>query len=514
MKNQFQLSNKNEEIYFNNEDSYNKIDLNDVIIDINAVKLVSKQLADKYCLIPIAMKKDMLYIVVDNIIDKQILEYIKFTSKKKIIPLIAEKDQIIAAISIYYEYGEEENILQELRNENEQYESLQKEKNQNNEENPTIKFTNLIINQAISKNASDIHIEPFEEVVVVRYRIDGVLQEIIRIPQEVYSSICIRLKLISKMDIAEKRIPQDGKFQKNLNDKKYDFRVSTMPTLYGEKIVIRILYKSEHIISLEELGFNKSNNKNINKIIGNEHGIVLVTGPTGSGKSTTLYALLNEIDRREKNIVTIEDPVEYNLFGINQINVNNKAGLTFAKGLRSILRQDPDVIMLGEIRDEETAQIAVRAAITGHLVFSTMHTNDAPSSILRLIDMGVPSYLVSDALIAVIAQRLVKRICPYCKSEYFIKEEEQKNLKFANIEKLYTGSGCIRCNNLGYKGRTVIYEIMYLDEKHRKIIESNGGVNELREYSLGKDMISIRDCCKELVINGITTYEEMLRVTL
>jgi type IV pilus assembly protein PilB len=312
------------------------------------------------------------------------------------------------------------------------------------------------------------------------------------------------------MDIAEKRMPQDGKIKYVKQKLNYDLRVSTLPTIYGEKIVIRILYKDEGIKHLSNLGFLKEDENKIRKMVSKSHGLILAVGPTGSGKSTTLYSILNTIDKCKNNIVSIEDPVEYTIDNINQVNVNSKIGLDFAKGLRSILRQDPDVIMLGEIRDEETARIAIRAAVTGHLVISTLHTNDAFESIVRLKDMGIAEYFIEDALLGVISQRLVRKICPYCRSEYKPSFREIKELDLLSADVLYRGEGCTKCNYTGYKGRTVVYEIVHRDYIEKGCLKNN--ISNIREKARESNMVSLRQNCIGLIKSGITTYEEFLRI--
>jgi len=377
---------------------------------------------------------------------------------------------------------------------------------------PAVKFAKIVLIQGISKKASDIHFEPFESVVLIRFRIDGTMQEYKRISKASYYSVCTRVKIMANMNIAEKRIPQDGKSTFQDNDRSYDFRVSSLPTAYGEKLVIRILYKSELNDKMEGLDELLERNLQLSSILKSTSGMVLITGPTGSGKSTTLYSLLKSMNNSEKNIVTIEDPIEYEMFGINQVNLNLKAGLTFSSGLRCILRQDPDVIMIGEIRDEETAQIAVRAAITGHLVFSTLHTKDAPSSVNRLSDMGVENYLVADALVAVMAQRLVRVICPYCKISYSAGEVEKVKLKLEKDE-IFRGVGCEKCSFTGYLGRNIVYEMMYLTSEHRRIIERKGSLEELRECSIKNGMVILKDYCAKLVAEGVTTFDEFEKIT-
>ena len=336
---------------------------------------------------------------------------------------------------------------------------------------PTVKLTDSILREATAMQASDIHIEPFADFVRVRFRVDGALYTNSKLPVESYPAVLARIKIMAELDISERRIPQDGKISLEIDGKKYDYRVSTLPTIYGEKIVIRIFDTSDDHSNIEQLGLNPEQEKKVKRMISYPHGILLLTGPTGSGKTTTLYSFLKHLNNDEVNITTIEDPVENNLDGVNQIQVNPKVNLTFAASLRSILRQDPNVIMIGEIRDEETAEIAVKAAITGHLVLSTLHTNNAHGTISRLIDMGIPRYLVADALIGAISQRLVRKLCPYCKKEHITTESEMADLGLTKPEKIYEPCGCQRCNGTGYHGRTAVFEILNLNSNIKKSIE-------------------------------------------
>jgi type IV pilus assembly protein PilB len=318
---------------------------------------------------------------------------------------------------------------------------------------------------------------------------------------------------MGKMDIAEKRVPQDGRIEISIDTKLVDLRISVLPTVFGEKIVIRLLDRSSFLLSKSQLGFTDDNLSRFDKLIENPNGIILITGPTGSGKTTTLYTILRELNKINKNIITVEDPVEYKLHGINQVQVNNKAGLTFANGLRSILRQDPDIVMIGEIRDSETAQIAARAAITGHLVISTMHTNDAPSTITRLMDMGIQPYLISASVVGAIAQRLVRKICTSCKEEYIPSEKEKEVLNIGEDTKLYKGKGCPKCYNTGYKGRTSIHEIMNISKGIRESIDNEESIDRLRTTAIDEGMITLRQNCKELLLDGTTSFEEFITVT-
>lgn len=387
-------------------------------------------------------------------------------------------------------------------------------------EAPIINLVNLLISKAAEKRASDIHIEPFESALHVRYRIDGVLTHAETIPPKLKLAIASRIKIMAKLNIAERRLPQDGRIKTNAGGSELDIRVSTIPTLYGESVVMRLLDPAGSI-GLEEIGMEQNQRGAFSGLISQPYGMLLVTGPTGSGKSTTLYSALKKIDTREKKVITIEDPVEYNLDGVNQIQVKPKIGFTFANGLRSIVRQDPDVIMVGEIRDAETADIAVHAALTGHLILSTLHTNDAPGALTRLMDMGVESYLLSSSLLGVLAQRLVRRICPLCRFNYSPDEESLKGLK-AELERvsgkggleLYRGAGCAGCDDTGYRGRTGIFELMPISEELRRMISEKKGSNELRAKAISEGMMTLREDGLRKALSGVTTVEEVLRVTL
>lgn len=376
--------------------------------------------------------------------------------------------------------------------------------------NPAVRLVDSIIKEAIPYNASDIHIEPFEKKVRVRYRIDGDLQERASFPIESYAAICARLKIMAGLNIAEHRVPQDGRINMIIGGKEYDFRVSSLPSVHGEKFVIRILDKTSFRFTREDLGFTPEENGVIDKMLSRPHGVILLTGPTGCGKSTTLYSFLKEVNVPEVNIITVEDPVEYTMAGITQTQVNAKANMTFAAALRSILRQDPDIIMIGEIRDEETAEIAVRAAITGHLVFSTLHTNDAPGAITRLEDMKVPDYLVADALVGVIAQRLVKRLCPACKKRGKTNAKEMEILGLSEPVTISRPQGCQFCNNTGYKGRIAIHEIMYVNEAIKNNIATTKNSSALRNLALDNGMVGLWDSCQSLVLKGMTSIQELM----
>jgi general secretion pathway protein E len=380
------------------------------------------------------------------------------------------------------------------------------------EEAPIIRLLNALLQQAVKERASDIHVEPYEKDLEVRMRVDGVLRRVLAPPKIIQDALISRLKIMSNLDIAEKRLPQDGRIRLLIGGRDIDIRVSVLPTAFGERAVLRLLDRKQGILGLWEVGLNKRDETLIEEILVRTHGILLVTGPTGSGKTTTLYAALNRIHTEEKNIITVEDPVEYQLKGIGQINVNPRIGLTFAHGLRSILRQDPDVIMVGEIRDYETAEIAIQASLTGHLVLSTLHTNDAPTAVTRLIDMGVEPFLVASSLAGVLAQRLVRLICPHCKESYAPSELEGSYFK-SPPEALWRGTGCERCKHTGYTGRIGIFELLVTDSEITHMITEKTDAQSIKNLALSTGMKTLRVDGLEKVAQGVTTLEEVLRVT-
>lgn len=382
---------------------------------------------------------------------------------------------------------------------------------------PVIRLVNHMISQAVKAGASDIHIEPFQDVLMVRYRIDGILYEMISPPKGVQASLISRIKVMAKMNIAEKRMPQDGRAQVKIGDQEIDIRISTVPTSFGERLVMRLLNKSGYFLEFSEFGFSNENYESINRIIRQNNGIILVTGPTGSGKTTTLYASLSEINSPDKNIITIEDPVEYNIKGIGQIQVNSKIGVTFAKGLRSIVRQDPDIVLIGEIRDLETAEIAIQSALTGHLVFSTLHTNDSAGAVTRLVDLGVEPYLIASSVNTIIAQRLVRVLCNHCKEKFILEASHIKSLngygeKFIG-KTIFRPKGCSKCFNTGYLGREAILEIMDMDSTLKSLVLETSDANQIKKASLNAGMKTLRQDGMLKVLQGITSIGEVLRVT-
>ncbi len=499
------------------------VDLSNYVIDPEVISLISEKSALRLKLIPISKNDDELIIAMANPLDVYAIDFVRDHTKiKKIKSLLATEEDVLNAITNYYELGEYDDILEKLGTEivfkEEEEEEDSKKLEAISKEAPIIQLVNMLIVQGVKDRASDIHIEPNEKGLLIRFRIDGMLHDIRTLPNTIKSAVISRIKILAKMDIAERRLPQDGRFQVKFGTREVDLRVSTIPTVLGEKVVLRLLDKSKGLIKLEQLGFTPEQSNEFKSIIYKSYGIILLTGPTGSGKTTTLYAALNEVNSKDKNIITVEDPVEYKLKRINQIQIKPKINLTFANTLRSILRQDPDIIMVGEIRDAETAQIAVQAALTGHLVLSTLHTNDAASAITRLIDMDVETFLISSSVIGVIAQRLVRVICEKCKEEYIPGEDVLSEL---NIEtnskgdgkvKLYRGTGCSFCKNTGYYGRTSIYELIVLDEEIKSLIISKASSNIIKDAAIKKGMKTLKDSGLEKALQGITTIEEVLRV--
>lgn len=493
------------------------LELEKVTINPDVAKSIPEALAKKYTLIPIDIEKDKIIVAMSNPLNLFATDDVKFATGYEVEPVIASKDDINRAIEKMFSRQNAEKAVEDLKNEYGVTEKKETDSEYMDEVNnaPAVRLVNSIITQAVKSRASDVHIEPYENYIKIRFRIDGQLQEVMRAAKQTLPAITTRIKIMSSLNIAERRLPQDGRVMLTVDNKDIDMRVSVLPTVFGEKIVIRVLNKSNFLINKSGLGIDSENLKKIENMIKMPYGIILITGPTGSGKSTTLYTLLNELNTVDRNIITVEDPVEYMMEGINQIHVNNKIGLTFASGLRSILRQDPDVIMIGEIRDNETAEIAIRAAITGHLVLSTLHTNDAPSSISRLVDMGVQPFLVSSSLVGAIAQRLVRKICPNCKYEYSADESEKRLLGLNPDEKrtLYKGHGCSLCNNTGYYSRTGIYEVMEFSREYKDALSHNASAEEIKDLSIKLGMKTLKRSCTDLVLNGTTTVDELLRTT-
>lgn len=474
-------------------------------------KLISENLARRHVLIPIKKSGNQLTVVMADPLNIYAREDVQIATGCLVEPAIALTRDILGAIEQHYGHQRAEQAVEEFKKVAVE-ETIDDEALDDVSNAPVVRFISSIMSQAIKLRASDIHIEPFEDIIRVRFRIDGELQEIMTPAKTAHSAIVTRLKIMGGMDIAEKRVPQDGRIETTYLGRDVDLRISTLPTVYGEKVVIRILDRSQTLVTRANLGLSDENMATFDKIIRNPHGIIIVTGPTGSGKSTTLYTILSELNQANRNIITVEDPVEYKLMGVNQVQVNQKAGLTFASGLRSILRQDPDIIMIGEIRDSETAQIAVRAAITGHLVLSSMHTNDSASAISRLGDLGIEPYLISTALVGVISQRLVRKICPKCKMAYPATLEDRELLGTDEPIDIYRGTGCVHCHQTGYTGRVAVHEILGIGKDIRQLIHHTTDMDAIRDMGAKTGMEFLMDTCRKQVRAGVTTIDEYLRI--
>ena len=493
--------------------NYPIIDLAGIDVDPKATALLTQKFCEENIVFPIGFDNDNLVVAIDDPMNITIEDELQFQTGYQISLMLATHSSIVDAIKFNYGKDSARKAAAEL---GESFETDSVEDNAEMSEAvnsaPVVKLVNSMIDYAIRSGSSDIHIEPLEDRVRVRIRIDGVMQEVMSNPVSAKDAITTRIKILGGMNIAEKRIPQDGRITTVINGEDVDMRVSILPCVTGEKTVIRILAKNDANLNRKYLGISDRNNEMIDKMIKVPQGICLISGPTGSGKTTTLYTLLSEKNTDDVNIITVEDPVEIRIPGLNQVQVNAKAGMTFASGLRSILRQDPDIILVGEIRDGETAEIAMRAAITGHLVFSTIHTNDAVSSINRLVDMGLEPYMVSSALVGVVSQRLVRRICTNCRESY---EPDETDINFLHLEpgqKLYRGKGCIDCNEKGYRGRIAIHEIVIITRKMKALLEKRASEDEMRDLAVVEGTQMLQDSARDLVLEGITTVAELNRV--
>ncbi|MPM45933.1 Type II secretion system protein E [bioreactor metagenome] len=499
------------------------IDLSIASIAPHLTDLVPKNLAKKYGLVPIKLVGNDLYLATNDPLNFVAIEDVKTATRKRVIPMIATSDAIEHAIATLYGNEGAARAIEEMKREISETplaattDSFTSNIIENdNQSAPTIRLVNSIIERAIAEHSSDIHLEPYENELRVRMRIDGLLRNIMTVPKNIQASVISRLKIMGGMDITERKVPQDGRSNVRVKNSDVDLRMSTLPTIYGEKFVIRLLEKNEQLLDKEKIGLAGEDLEKFQYLINRKSGVVLIAGPTGSGKSSTMYTMIRELNTEQVNLVTLEDPVEYNISGINQVQINEKTGMTFAGGLRSILRQDPDIIAVGEIRDGETAQIAMRAAITGHLVLSTIHTNDALSTLDRLLNIGVEPYLISSAMNGVISQRLVRKICPNCKEEYTPSEDELKSIGISSLSnhKFYRGKGCSACFGTGYRGRIGVFEILVLDTKLRTAI-SDGIKREYIADMVRKNghFVTLADNCRRLVLEGITTIDEAGRIT-
>ena len=484
-------------------------------IPLSIIDKVPSTLAYRHRIVPLNLENDILIIATDIPFNFLAADNLEAFIKTNIELRLTMATDLSTLLERYYSLKEQpiETMMDKIDMET----VVLKKAEITEEDAPIIRLVSLLITDAFKRRASDIHIEPLEDKFRIRYRIDGILHEVPGPPKHLQGSIISRVKLMSGMDIAEKRLPQDGRIRIVIQGKELDLRVSTLPAIYGESVVLRILDKSSFLLGLSQLGFMDNDRERFEHLVRSPHGIILDTGPTGSGKTTTLYASLSYINKPDRKLVTIEDPVEYQLNGINQVQIKPQIGLTFANGLRSILRQAPDVIMVGEIRDFETAQIAIQAALTGHLVFSTLHTNDAPGAVTRLIDMGIKPYLVASSLQAVLAQRLVRTLCPDCKTEYIPTKEELANFNTSkeDIEKtkFYTGKGCDSCSQTGFKGRISIFELLIFTDKIRELIYQSVPSNIIREEAKREGMCTLREDGFIKASKGITTLSEVIRVT-
>ena len=492
-------------------------DLDTIEVAPNVIRMLSEKLARHYKVVPLYIDGRNLHVAVSDAMNFQAMDDLKISTRMNIVPMLAMPKSIDLALNKYYRSSEQaEQALQE-------FEEIEQQNNQSAnideilmdvDSAPIVRMVNSILIDAVKAQASDIHIEPYEHDIRVRYRVDGDLVEYLKMPPSTLSGVVNRIKILSKLNITETKRPQDGRMQMKYNGRKINMRVSMLPTVYGEKTVIRLLNAMEHILTVKELGFTAYNQQQVNRMMKISEGMILLTGPTGSGKTTTLYALLQEMNSPKKNVITLEDPVEMQLEGVNQVPVNAQIGMTFASGLRSILRQDPDIIMLGEIRDEETAEIAIRSSVTGHVVLSTLHTNDTASSITRLTDMGIPSYMITNAVAGIVAQRLLKKNCPQCSKPYPATEEEKKILGIEGEDVvLHRGTGCPYCSNSGYKGRTSIHEILVFDKDIKAMINDHESAERIKQRACEKGMQTLAMSAKELVLSGATTVEQLVRAT-
>jgi type IV pilus assembly protein PilB len=500
------------------------VDLTRFEVDPKIIKLVPAEMATKSVVLPLKREGRTLTVAMADPTDLGLLEDLKFITRFDLFPVIAGEYTLRNLIEKHYEASDQQlqSILKDMEETGEDVEVVEEEEDEavtqaQIDDAPVVKLINGLLTDAVRRGASDIHIEPFEHEIRVRYRIDGALLEIMRPPLKMKAALTSRVKILSQLNIAERRVPQDGRLKLKMGSRVIDFRVSTLPVLFGEKIVLRILDKGNLTLDLTKFGFEEKAEKDLMKAILNPYGMVLVTGPTGSGKTTTLYSALSRINTPEVNIMTAEDPVEYNLMGINQVLVRTEIGLSFAAALKAFLRQDPNIIMIGEIRDLETGGIAIKAALTGHLVLSTLHTNDAPSTITRMIDMGIEAFNVASAVNLVVAQRLVRRICKDCKGEHTYKDEELKALGTDLVKlkqlKFMKGSGCDTCSGTGYKGRAGLYEVMALSPELRRMILRGASVVEIRDQAVVEGMLTLRMDGMKKIERGVTTLEEVVKET-
>ena len=504
------------------------IDVSRLKIDPEVVKTIPHAVAQKNQIIPVSKMGDNLTLAMADPLNIFVIDSVKDLTGLNIIPIIGRSAQIQQTIERYYSTDSSEtlkDIIKDIKDSSEDFELVREAGQMADvtvqdiiQNAPMIKLTDTIIQQSVVAKASDVFIEPMEQTLRIRYRVDGVIREVDQMTKALHQPIISRIKVISNLDISEHRLPQDGRFKTIVNGREVDFRVSVLPTAFGEKIVMRVLDKSSGTLDLEKLGFEERDLKRLREASLHPHGMILACGPTGSGKTTTLYSILKFVDSPEKNIVTVEDPVEYQVRGINQVNVKPSVGLTFSSALRSILRQDPDIILIGEIRDTETLDIAVKAALTGHLVLSSLHTTTAAGSVIRMMNMGVEPFLLCSSVLAISGQRLVRRICPHCKEAYELAPEMAERVGLARLSpsgkfRLYRGKGCAECMNTGYFGRVVISEILVLTPKVREFILKRAGELKIKGVGREEGMVTMREDGLQKAMAGFTSLEEVLRVT-
>ncbi len=493
------------------------IDLTKINIDPSMVDILPKNIAKKHGIIPVRVENDLMYLAMEDPLNFMAIEAVRSITRRKIIPMIATSDGIQRAFNVLYENEGAVRAIAQMRQEAhhsvDEKENVLELNSDETEAAPIVRLVNSIIERAIVEKASDIHIEPQETIMNIRMRIDGKLNNILTIPKDLQQAVISRFKVIGNMDIAERRIPQDGRAAMRLENQDVDLRLSTLPTIFGEKIVIRILLKNEQLLTRKGIGLTEENNKRFDRLLKFNSGVILIVGPTGSGKSSTMYTLIRELISESTNLILLEDPVEYQIAGVTQVQINEKTGMTFANALRAVLRQDPDIIGVGEIRDGETAEIAMRAAMTGHLVVSTIHTEDALSAIDRLHDMGVEPFLISSGIRGIISQRLVRKICPHCKTVEVLTKEDRELVGIADDDTttFYTGTGCHMCFDSGYRGRTGVFEFLTMNQMLKDCITEQKPKSELRRIIAQSDFISIMDNGLELAKKGMTSISELIR---
>lgn len=494
------------------------IDLSKAMIPTEMAHVLTKNLANKHSVVPVRMERDTLYLAMADPLNFFAVEEVKSATRKKVVPMIATSEGVErAAITLYGNEGAVRAIEDMKREARQSTDPVAVHITTTVDEDvasaPTVRLVNSVISRAVMERASDIHLEPHEEEMRVRMRIDGLMRNVLTVPKDLQSSVISRLKVMGGMDISERKVPQDGRANVQIKDTDVDLRMSTLPTIFGEKMVIRLLDKNAQILDKRAIGLVGADLEKYEKLVETQSGVILVVGPTGSGKSSTLYTMMREMNTESVNMITLEDPVEYHVDGINQVQINEKTGMTFASGLRAILRQDPDIITVGEIRDGETAEIAMRAAITGHLVLSTIHTSNAIAAIDRLNDIGVEPYLIAGAVRGVVSQRLVRRICPDCRREYVPSAEELMlmDIPFVGGQHFYRGVGCPSCYHTGYRGRTAVFEILTVDSALRRAIADGHDRARLQKIITESDFVSLADNARRLVLEGVTTIDEARR---